>query len=186
MAGRYETVKPPRFEVEHGLGGERIRVRARRNLFALLFLPFWLFFWTIGGIMAIAEFARTGQPFLAVWLGGWALAWVAVVLVVAWMVAGAELIGVNAGDLEIGQTLFGVTRTRLYRGRDVRNLSAAAAPPFFAQVQFSVPFLMKARFGAVKFNYGGRTVHAAQGLDEAEGRMIVDRLLRHLPPSAGS
>jgi hypothetical protein len=186
MAGRYETVKPPRFEVEQGLGGERIRVRARRNPFLLLFLPVWLFLWTGGGIAAVVQFARTGEPFLALWLCAWALGWVVAVLMLAWMVAGAESIGVSAGDLEIGQTLFGVARTRLYRGRDVRNLSAAPAPPLLAQMQLSLPFLMKARFGAVKFDYGGRTFYAAQGLDEAEGRMIVERLLRHLPPGAGS
>ncbi|HEV2817259.1 MAG TPA: hypothetical protein VGW40_08595 [Allosphingosinicella sp.] len=186
MAGKYETVRPPRFEVEQGLGGERIRVRARRNLFMLLFLPFWLIVWTGGGIAAAAEFARTGEPFLALWLCGWALGWIFAVLMLAWMLAGAELIGVNAGDLEIEQSLFGLTRRRLYCGRDVRNLSPAPAPPFFAQAQISLPFLMRSRFGAVKFNYGGRTVYAAQGLDEAEGRMIVDRLLRHLPPGAGS
>lgn len=186
MAGRYESVKPPRFEVEQGLGGERIRIRARRNIFALLFLPIWLVLWTIGGIAAIVEVARTGDPFLVLWLCGWALAWVAAALILAWMAAGSESIGLNAGDLEIGQSLFGLTRRRLYRGRDVRNLSAATAPPLVAQFQLSVPFLMKTRFGAVKFDYGGRTIYAAPALDEAEGRMIVDRLLRHLPPSAGS
>jgi hypothetical protein len=61
-----------------------------------------------------------------------------------------------------------------------------ADTPFFARFQFSLPFLMRTRSGAIKFSYGGRTVYAAQGLDEAEGRMVVERLLRHLPRGAGS
>jgi hypothetical protein len=38
---------------------------------------------------------------------------------------------------------------------------------------------------AVKFGYGGRTLTRTQGLDEAEGRVIVGRLLRALPAKAG-
>lgn len=181
VSGRYETVKPPRFEVEQTAGGERIRVRIRRNVFALLFLPVWLVLWTIGGIAAMTELARGGEPFLAVWLCFWAVAELAVILSLAWLIWGAELIGVIGGDLEIGQRLFGLTRSRLYRGRDVRDLAAAEAPPFYAQTQFAIPFMMKPRWGAVKFNYGGRTIFIAQGLDEAEGRMIVERLRRRLP-----
>ena len=107
MAGRYEAVREPRFEIEQGLGGLRIRVPARRNLFALAFLPVWLLGWTFGGIMAFGEFLRTGEPFLAIWLCGWAAGEVGAFLTIAWMVAGAELIEVSGGDLKAGQSLLG-------------------------------------------------------------------------------
>lgn len=185
MAGRYEAVKPPRFEIEQGLGGERIRVRARRNVFPLLFLPVWLAMWSFAGVTTVGQFLRTGEPFLGFWLLGWAAGELAVVFAWCWMLWGAELIGVTGGDLDVGQRLFGFTRSRLYRGRDIRNLSASEAAPFRAQAQLHVPFLMRGRSGAVKFGYGGRTIRFAQGLDEAEGRLIVERLLRRLPPEAG-
>jgi hypothetical protein len=35
--------------------------------------------------------------------------------------------------------------------------------------------------GAVRFDYGARTIYAAAGLDAAEGQMIVDRLKKRLP-----
>jgi len=185
MAGRYEAVKPPRFEIEQGLGGERIRIRARRNLFPLLFLPVWLAFWTVGGVTAAAQFMRTGEAFLAIWLVAWAAGELGVAFALGWMLWGVELIGVTGGDLQIEQRLLGLTRSRLYRGRDIRNLSASEAPPFRAQAQLQIPFLTGNRWGAVKFGYGGRTIRFAQGLDEAEGRLIVERLLRHLPAEAG-
>uniref|UniRef100_UPI003783A832 hypothetical protein n=1 Tax=Allosphingosinicella sp. TaxID=2823234 RepID=UPI003783A832 len=119
MERRYEAVRPPRFEIEQGLSGEQIRIKARRNIFALAFLPFWLVMWTFGGVMAITEFARTGEPFLAFWLCGWAVGWLAVALIMAWMIAGAELIAVTAGDLEISHRLFGFGRARCYRGSDI-------------------------------------------------------------------
>jgi hypothetical protein len=184
VARRYEETHAPRFAVEQGVGGERIRVRARRNLLALLFLPFWLFFWTLGGIMAAIELSRTGEPFIALWLVAWAAGWLAAAGIVSWMLWGSEILRVTGADLEIGESLFGWTRVRLYRGGDVRNLAAAESPPFLAQFQFTIPFLMKAKWGSVKFNYGARTVYAAPGLDEAEGRLIADWLRQRLPASA--
>jgi hypothetical protein len=180
----YEPVKPPRFEIEQDMGGERIRVRARRNVFVLLFLPFWLVMWTIGGIAAVGQFLQTREPFIGLWLCAWAAGWLLAATTIAWMLWGSEVIGVIGGDLEIGHSLLGWTRSRLYRGSDISHLSAAESP-FFSRYQFSVPFLMRTRSGAIKFSYGGRTVYAAQGLDEAEGRMIVARLLRYLPKGAG-
>jgi hypothetical protein len=38
----------------------------------------------------------------------------------------------------------------------------------------------------VKFNHGARTIYVAQGLDEAEGRLIVEHLRRRLPQSAAA
>lgn len=181
----YEPVKPPRFEIEQGLGGERIRVPPRRNVLILLFLPFWLFLWTMGGIAALGHFLQTFDPFIGAWLCAWSVAWLFAAAAIAWTIWGAELIGVSGGDLEIGHSLLGWTRSRRYRGRDIGHLSAADAP-FFSRFQFTVPFVMRTRTAAIKFSYGGRTVYAAQGLDEAEGRMIVERLLRHLPNDAGT
>src|SRR5580658_114042 len=39
---RYQRIAEPRFAVETTADGEQIRIRARRRLFAMLFLPFWL------------------------------------------------------------------------------------------------------------------------------------------------
>jgi hypothetical protein len=40
------------------------------------------------------------------------------------------------------------------------------------------------RSGSIKFDYGSRTIFAASGLDEAEAKLLVDRLQKRLPPSA--
>jgi hypothetical protein len=186
VARTYEVAKPPRFRIELTTRGERIRIQARRRVFPLFFLPLWLALWTIGGVAAIADLIRTHEPFLVVWLGFWAVGWLGAAAILAWMFWGAELLAVVGGDLEIGETIAGFTRVRLYRGGDIRGLAAAEAPPFYAQFQFSLPFVMRARSGAVKFHYGARTVYAAQGLDEAEGRMIVGHLARRLPRQAAT
>jgi hypothetical protein len=184
VARKYEQAKAPRFRTERGSFGEQIRVPARLQFFPLIFLPFWLLIWTFAGIAALVEFLRTGEGFLALWLVFWAAGWLFAAGSLCWMISGAEIIRVTSGDLEIGESLFGWTRGRLYRGSEIRNLAAAESPPFFAQFQPHLPFVMKPRSGSVKFSYGARTVYAGQGLDEAEGRLIAEWLRSRLPRDA--
>ena len=46
--------------------------------------------------------------------------------------------------------------------------------------------MREAQGGAVQFNYGVRTIRSAAGLDEAEGKLIVERLKKSLPASAAA
>lgn len=46
-------------------------------------------------------------------------------------------------------------------------------PPFFPMTP-----------GSVQFDYGGRTINAMPGLDEAEGNMIAEWLAKRLPAGA--
>lgn len=184
MAIRYEEPKAPRFRTVMENGREEIRVPARRNWFALLFLPVWLTAWTIGGGVAVYGLITTLDPFLAVWLCFWAIAWLFAAATIAWMLAGAEIVSVTGGDLDVGYRLFGYERAKRYRGDTISALGVASGRDPFRRLQLSVPFLPALRTGAVKFDYGARTIYFGGGIDEAEGRMIVDSLKRRLPAAA--
>jgi len=178
---RYEPIAKPRFQIERAGVGEQIRVKARRRVWPMVFLPFWLTAWTAGGIGAIYALFQDFQPFLVLWLCFWAVAWVAVAGVLVWMFTGSETVRVVDSDVEIAHHALGMTRRWLYEGRRVRNLRLAEQPPWPFRTQFQVPFLNLYQSGAVKFDYGPRTVRALSGLDEAEGAMVVERLLAQLP-----
>lgn len=180
----YEPIANPRFAIEPAEGGEQIRVKARKQIFPMLFLPIWLTGWTVGGVAANSEVIRQFQPFLVLWLCGLAVGWIAVAGTLAWMLTGSEKLRVVGSDLEVAHHALGWSRRWLYEGARVRNLRVAEQPAWPYRFQFQVPFLNIARAGSIKFDYGARTVYAASGLDDAEGRMIVDRLSKGLPPSA--
>ena len=185
MAIRYEEMQAPRFVVETVNGHEQIRIKAQRNVFLMLFLLLWLGGWTVGGISAMTALSKSANPFLVFWLGGWALGWVFAAVTVGWMMSGAEILRVVGSDLEINYRLFGVTRGKLLRGIDIRDLSACAPPlPLYGRYQMNLPFLSASKSGCVRFSYGARTIYAGAGLDESEGRLIVDRLRQRLPSSA--
>ena len=184
VAVGYEPIANTRFAIEPTEGGEQIRVKARRQIFPMLFLPVWLIAWTAGGMAAIWQVIQQFEPFLVIWLCGWAAGWVMAAGTLAWMFTGSETLRVVGSDLEIAQHALGWSRRWLYEGARVRNLRVADQLAWPYRFQFQVPFLNIARTGSVKFDYGPRTVFAAPGLDDAEGRMIIERLRRRLPASA--
>ena len=177
----YVPVDAERFTVEQTARGELIRIPARRQIFAMLFLPVWLALWTVGGIAAISAVMTQFQIFLVIWLCGWAAGWVFAAGTLLWMIAGSETLLAIGGDLEISHHAFGFSRTWVYQGSQINNLAPSAQTPWPFQFQWQVPFIRTMRTGALKFNYGPRTVYAGAGLDEGEAIMVVNRLAHFLP-----
>ena len=182
----YEALGEPRFVVEQTPEGELVRIRARRQVFVLLFLPVWLAGWTFGGVAAITQLAHQFNPFLCFWLCGWAVGWVFVTVTLCWMIFGSETLRIVDRDLELGLRIGPWTRRKVYQGSRITGLRASAQNDPFAAFRLSGPFMRNAQGGAVQFNYGARTIRAAVGLDEAEGELIVERLRARLPASAVS
>jgi hypothetical protein len=185
MAKQYEDLKQARFSVDSAEGVETIRIPARRNWLVLPFIALWLLMWTIGGGGAATALLNRFDPFLLLWFVIWAAAWLVAAAIVLWQVWGAEYLRAVGGDLEVGYAFPGFRKSRLYRGSHIRSLTASDTGNMFARMNSALPpFLNWARSGSIKFDYGARTIRAAEPLDEAEGRMIVEHLRRHLPATA--
>jgi hypothetical protein len=176
----YENLGKERFVIDRSGPVETIRIKARRQIFALLFLPVWLTLWTVGGVAAITQVLHEFNLFLCLWLCGWLLGWVFAASTIAWMLVGAETMRIVAGDLELGVEIGPWARRKLYQGVQIKDLRVAPANPM-ANFQMSGPFMRQMQGGAVQFTYGARTVRLAAGLDEAEGGLIIERLKKSLP-----
>ncbi|WDF74386.1 hypothetical protein [Novosphingobium sp. KACC 22771] len=181
MTVRYQPLGKERFTVEHTFEGEQIRIKAKRQIFPMLFLPVWLVGWTAGGIAAISQLIQHFEPFLVFWLCGWAVGWLFASGTLIWMFTGTETIRVIHGDLEIAHHALGFRRAWLYQGRMIRALGVAPQPAWPFKFQWQVPFFSNTRAGAIRFDYGARTFYCAAGLDDAEARQIVEILARTLP-----
>ena len=184
MAGAYEDLGKPRHLIERTRQGDVIRVRAPRPIGAMLILALWLAGWTAGGGFAIkALLLQKFEPFLLFWLCGWAAGWIFAARTLAAMLFGSQTLAIVGRDLEIGTHIGPFSRRKLYRGMDIRNLMASAAPAS-ARGSFGWSGSQATQGGAVQFDYGARTIYVAAGLSEAEGRSIVQHLARRLPASA--
>lgn len=189
MPKGYVEPRTPRFRIEQVDEVEQVTVAARRSWFVLAFLAVWLTLWTVGGLLAITQVLTSFDLFLAVWLCFWAVGWLYAAATVVWQLRGREVLRVVDRDLEIILRSPGFNRSRVYHGREIARLTAHdGGGPF--QVHggafATANPLTAGRSGSVRFDYGARTVYAAAGLDEAEGRLIVAWLARRLPTSATS
>lgn len=174
----YVPVGKERFSVEHTARGEQIRVKASKQIFVMLFLPFWLAGWTAGGIAAIYEITREFQLFLLFWLCGWAVGWLFAASQLAWMFTGSETLARVGGDLEIAHHALGYSRRWQYQGSQIGNMAVAVQPAWPYRFRWQIPFFRSSQSGSIRFDYGARSVFAASGLDEAEAALVVQRLTR--------
>lgn len=185
MQGNYVEPRTGRHRIEWVDGVEQIRLPMRRNWFMLLFLPLWLTGWTAGGIAAMVALVQTHEPFLALWLCGWAAGWVFAASTIVMQIWGAEIIRASSAGIEMSKGGGPLRRTWRYRADAIRHLrSFEPASDLFGMRSFQTPIWMRSRTGAVKFDYGAETIFLAAGVDEPEGRVIVDWLARRLPASA--
>ncbi len=170
-------------------GVEQIVVKAQRNWFFIPFLSFWLVMWTIGGIAVITQLFGGGEQslFLIVWLAFWAVGWAFGASWLGWQLNGKTILAVDQGALVYRWRMPFVSRAKHYDASQIRNLAGSEQGGFFAVfaiMQPAYPPFYPAQTGSVKFDYGGRTIRIVPGLDESEGRLIVERLAPKLPASA--
>ena len=178
------VVPQMRSVISDGTGGLQIIIPAKRNVFLLGFLGFWLIGWTIGEIAVFAklagavingEFSAPEHLFLFAWLGLWTVGGGFALYTWLWMMRGRERVNLGPGNLSIRREVFGFGRVREYDIQHVTNLRVAPAPfnPFdpAAGLQF-----WGLGGGIVAFDYGAKTFRFGASIDEAEGRTIVERL----------
>jgi len=176
----------PRFVLETTASGLRAAVPARRNWFVLLFMCAWLVGWAFGEVSVIGELLspseKTPKLFLLAWLAGWTVGGLFAVGTVLWQLAGKEIISVSASTLEHRIEAFGIGRSRMYKLAEVKNLRATdySANPFTNQSAWFPP-VVGSGFGPVAFDYGARTFRLAPALEEAEAKLLVERLSPRLP-----
>jgi hypothetical protein len=154
-----------------------IRIPAKRILFVVAFLAFWMVAWSVGLASAVGSLGGdVGETvFLVGWLGAWIVAGGAVLLVIAWSLAGREEVGADAGRLVTARVLGPWRRARTFAARDVRDLRVATSgwnPWDFR----SVWAFWGLSGGSIAFDYGARTHRFGAALDEAEAKQLIPRI----------
>jgi hypothetical protein len=177
-----------RFSVEPVPGGIKATVPARRNWFVLLFLCAWSVGWVLGEIHAIKVLTSPSesspQLFMLVWITGWTIGGVFVAATILWQLAGKEVLSIGPTLFEHRVEAFGVGRTRSYKKTEIRNLRTTeyASNPLTNQTAM-LPPVTGAGYGPVAFDYGARTFRFAPSLEDAEAKLLVEKLAAHLPRS---
>ena len=177
--------QPARFTAESIPGGIRASVPARRNWLILLFLSAWFVAWIFGEAHAIRVLTSPSENadrmFMLVWLVGWTIGGGFAAATILWQLGGKEIISISPTLFEYRVEAFGLGRTRSYKKTEVKNLRATdySTNPLTNQTAMLPPFA-GAGYGPVAFDYGARTFRMAPALEEAEARLLVEKLSPHL------
>jgi hypothetical protein len=186
--GNMEDWTKARITITRQAGAVVVTIPARRNWFAVTFISFWLCAWTGGGLTAMgalvtADIDPGGRAFMTFWLGAWAVGWAMAFGTISWMLAGREVLTLEAGRLT--RELIAVLRFRIwtYPTTAIRDLTVIATDgaTFFNQGRRNVM-----GSAGLAFDFGARTVAIGLGLDRAEARVALEALSAGLPKPASA
>ena len=178
-------VRPTRSRATVGETSEgfEISIPARKNPFAIVFLPVWSVGWAFGEVFAVrtllATPAGSSAPilFMVVWLTAWTLGGGFCIYTLLWLLFGREVIVLRPDALVIRRLVLGVGRSREYDLTEVRNLRVATFPynpfDFRSGLQF-----WGITGGVVAFDYGAGTVRFGNAVEEGEAGDLVGNLKR--------
>ncbi len=184
-----------RAKVEDTLRAINIEIPVKRNMFVFLFLSFWLCAWLFGELMVLVMLLATVMHvsidgienvgllsfdflFLSIWFLGWTVGGLFALKNWLWLFKGKEIIQLDREELSIDTKFSMFSPKKSYYTKEIKNLQInqqSNSFPFFGAVS-NLSMIGSKNFGAIKFDYGFKTIHFAAGLDEAEARYILEKI----------
>jgi hypothetical protein len=154
-----------------------VQFRPRRSWGALLFLTFWLLFWTAGGLAAAREVPKappSGAAFLLLWLCGWAAGECTAAFVIAWQLFGRTLLTVTPDGLEVRKQIGRFALTKRYDAALVRDITAIRVPADDGEG-------LRKDF-CIGVSLGDTTVRIGEGLNEREAEYLASIVFSRVRP----
>ena len=175
-----ETPYGGRATINPTFDGLEIIIPAKRNLFVVAFLGFWLCGWLFGELFVLGAILSGGIPtgpglFMLVWLGMWTVGGLFAISVFWWMIRGQEVITFGRGQLTIEKHGLLFSKPKTYDLNEVKKVRVQESMPYPACGR-RTDFSGYANAGTIRFDYGLKTVQVANGIDEAEANYILEQL----------
>lgn len=175
-----------RAKINETIGGFSIEIPPNRNWFVIIFLTGWLGGWVMGELFALGAitgflgdgFESAGSFFILFWLIAWTVGGFFAIRTWLWMIAGKEIISFNSNELRIDKRGAFFYSPKVYDLREVKNFALNPSNNFdnFFGMNSNRDMWSLGSNGIFKFDYGFKTIKIANGLDEAEGRFILEKI----------
>jgi hypothetical protein len=166
----------------------QIIIPVKRNWFIIIFIGAWLGGWFMGEMFAL--WAVTGllgrnpaSLFILFWLVAWTVGGFFAFRTFLWNLKGKEIITVGQNILRIDKKGALLFKPKVYDLNEVKRIRVQDDNPgvgglFGGRRNDFGAFNLS---GTIRFDYGLQTVKFASGIDEAEARLIIDKLKeRHM------
>jgi hypothetical protein len=169
-----------RVTVTDGPGGLGLLIPPKRSWFIILFMGFWLCMWAAGEIMVPIQFLKgeiTGitEVFVLAWLGVWSAGGAFVIYLWLWNLMGRQIITMHGDTLTTRRDIGGYGFSKEYDLTHVRDLRVSARGSNAWDYSASLEFLGLGG-GLVAFDYDAKTYRLGAGLDDAEAKLVVQKI----------
>lgn len=164
-----------------------IRLRAKRDLFTIVFLSIWLTGWAAGWLGVPVFVLLGGMPaFAAVFAMIWWLFWTwggwKAVQVFLWHLGGMERLVIAPDTITVTRGIPFRRRTLTCDASAVTDLRATRPDTdALRKLQKSPSFDAPRDKGSIKFDYGGHTIGFGLGLSAEETRELAELIHRRFP-----
>jgi hypothetical protein len=175
-----EMVKPKagKSTISRTTGTLEIIMPSKKNIFIILFLPFWLAGWAYA-LVAVGKniiAPNQGTTFFAIfWLGGWIVGGGFALVVWLWSIMGKEIVSVNSSFMKIRKGIGSLLLSKTYNIQDIKNIRIVESSGSFQRSPFD-DLISFRKIGTIAFDYGMNTFRFASGIDEAEAKHIIETL----------
>ena len=158
-----------------------IEIPSKKRWFTILFTGVWLIGWAFGEVVVIYTLLSNDMPFTSkifflIWLIGWSVGGVFALYILLWNLTGIEVIIVEDGILTIIKYIKGFKRVKNYEIKYIKNLSLN--PHSYDENDYSKN-LFKIN-NSLKFDYGVKSIKFGNDLDEAEAKIVLEKLKNYL------
>jgi len=163
-----------------------IVIPSRKHWFQIPFFAIWLVFWfgawvSVGSMVISRPFEAGG--FMLIWLTGWTVGGFYAASTLFWMLFGQDHVEITHDTFHVRRQIAGLGHTKsfdLMTVSDLRVVQYPAPRSFWSNNRNNVSTVWKLD-GPITFDYGAKTYHFGDGVDEAEAKQIVSRIQEHFP-----
>ncbi len=142
-------------------------------------MTLWLGAWLIAGIAGMVNAAtgsadtpgdvNTALPWFV-----WGLGALIVLFLLSWQLFGREIISIDDRGLSRSFKLFFFSRRKNYLLSEMQRLRWQEQTIGFTSLMFAPSIFSSAKYGALYFDYGAKTISFANGVDSGEGHYILE------------
>lgn len=175
--------KPPkgRAIISQDFNSLNIEIPSKKNWFIIIFMMVWMVGWVMGETFAVVEIFHSDTPlfanaFLLFWLVGWTVGGAFVLYTISWQLIGRETINIQRGILNVGKSVIGIGRKKRYDIQSIKNLDINPIHDLGIWGDNFKRNMFAMKGGKIKFDYGMKIIKFANDIDEAEARMIIEKL----------
>jgi hypothetical protein len=189
-----------RAKIYDSIRGFKIEIPAKKNWFLIIFLTGWLGGWLLGELFALTVvfgnifgfafggfdgfgnadkgLAAFGFFFVLFWLIAWSAGGFFTIRTWLWMIAGKEILTFDSNELKIEKKGTYAASPKTYDLREVKNfqLNPISNSNSIFGNNSNRNIWNLGGDGVLKFDYGFKTIQIASGIDEAEGRYLLEKI----------